>query len=181
MARKSKLDREIEQTGFSAKRTNKFDLELIDESPDLGVDYDDVYLFGEPDDIGDLEECFLVDWRDEFDFDLINSLIDDPPVDWCAAPKGFDLSVCRGDQIKSARKSFVEGCGFNVATLNLTNDVLKGSYEIRVFRSSLIADHWQFVLHDSEWWKTMDKNFGLRMDELFVRIRDWNDLMKRIS
>ena len=179
MVRKSKLDREIEKTGFSARRTNLFDLESIDEAPDIGLEYDAVYLFGDSEDISDLEECFVVDWRDEFDFDLINSLIDDPPVDWCAAPKGFYLSVCRGDENKSARKSFVEAHGVNVVTLTLANDVLKGSYEIRVFRSSLVADHWEFVLHDTVWWKAMDKNFGLRMDELFVRIRDWNDLMKR--
>lgn len=181
MARKSKLDRELEKTGYSPKRTNKYDLETLEEYPDIGVEYDEALLDCTDSSYVEVEDSFVMDWRDDVDLESINELIHGAPIEWAPTVNGFAMTLKRGDTKKSARESKLETFGLHGTAVGIINSLLKGEYEIRVFRDSLIADHWEFILRPVVWWKAMDKNFGRRMDELFVRIDDWNKLMIRIS
>ena len=55
------------------------------------------------------------------------------------------------------------------------NGILKGDYEMRVFRYSLLSDTHSLYIKPAAWWAEMDARFPARMEAVFSRISDQTD------
>lgn len=158
------------------KSRNRIPLEdCRDELPDIGVEYDSVHLFGTEAAIQEYESdcCVVVDWRGEDTLEDIGEVIGDGELQWAETKRGYGMTVAYGSRTASAREKEMKAVGFNGVLIQLLNKVLRPDYEIRIFRDSMVADTWCFLVKPVTWWKAMDKNFAKRTGEFCATLDEW--------
>ena len=123
----------------------------------------------------DLEQAFLVDWRDQEDWivdEAIKRLPDgllsyrwtDDQEDLIVAYKGHETAL----GLTSTSKD-------RYVALRGLNTVLGQDYEIRAFSISFGSDTHTFYLQSCPWWADMDARFPARMSAVFTKITDQTD------
>jgi hypothetical protein len=137
----------------------QFDRVLIDGTDDQLFDYMD-----------ESGECLVVDWRSEEGvlIDELSKMIPEAGLahEWGDAED--DIYITYRGKLHKVGLTFSRVDRY--VTIRRLNEILRGAYELRVFRMTLDSDTHVFYPKPCAWWSAMEEHFPERMASDFARV-----------